>query len=91
MRDVEGVQVEILECSKCEDNPDGGKVNSRSEDFKVIESRTLVVALGHQSSLVAIYRAICIALHLKYPLGTDDLTPRRSRNKGPSTIGLVSS
>jgi len=68
MRDIERVQVEVLECSKHEDNSDGGKVNSRSEDFEVIKSRMLVVALGHQSSLVAIYRAICIALHLKYPL-----------------------
>jgi len=52
MRDVKRVQVEVLECSKHKDNLDGGKVNSRSKDFKVIKSRMLVVALGHQSSLV---------------------------------------
>ena len=68
MRDIEGVQMEVLKTCKREDNSDGGKANSRSKDFEVIESRALVIPLGHQSSLIAIDGAICVALHLKYPL-----------------------
>ena len=68
MRDVERVEVEVLECSKGEDNPDRGQAHCGGKDLEIIKSRSQVVPLGHQSSLIAVYGAICIALHLQYPL-----------------------
>ena len=81
--------MKVQQCCKGEDDTNGGKANSMSEDFEVIESRMLVIPLGHQSSLVVIYEAICIALDFKHPLRANDLTRSRSRNKGPSAIALV--
>ena len=68
MRDVERVEVEVLECSKGEDNPDRGQAHCGGKDLKIIKSRMLVISLGNQSSLIVVYGANCIALHLKYPL-----------------------
>src|SRR3977135_2102515 len=53
-------------------------------------SRMSRLAFGNESTLVALYGAVCVALDLEYPLRTNDLLPNRSRDEFPSPIRAVS-
>jgi len=46
MRDVNRVQVVVLECCNGKDNSNGRHSDSRGENLNVVKARTLVIAFG---------------------------------------------
>src|SRR6266571_314196 len=76
MGDVHRAKLKVFQSSQGEDNVNGGIANCGSEGLLEIKTRTLRIALGHQSRLVAVQGAICIALDLHEPSGAN-CTPAR--------------
>src|SRR6266702_4950676 len=84
MRDVNGAKVKVLKSSQGKHNVNGGIANCRSKGLLEIKARMLRIALGHQSRLVAVQGAVCIALDLHEPSGANCTPARRQSDDLPS-------
>src|SRR6266404_1666802 len=90
MGDVNGAKFQVLQGSQSKDNANGGVSDSGSKGLLVIKARTLRIALGHQSGLVAVQGAISIVFDLEEPSGTNSMLPRGQFDDLPSAIETVS-
>src|SRR6266571_8917048 len=76
MRDVHRVKLKVFQSSQGKHNANGGIANCGSKCLLEIKAMTLRIALGHQSRLVAVQGAICIALDLHEPSGANCMPAR---------------
>src|ERR1700691_3127884 len=90
MGGVNRAKLKVFQGSQSQDNVNGGIANSVSKCLLKVEARTLRIAFGDQSGLVAVQRAISIVLDLHEPSGTNCSLPRRQFDDFPSGIEFVS-
>src|SRR5882762_7901789 len=90
MGDVNGAKFQVLQGSQSKDNANGGIPDSGSKGLLIIKARTLRIALGHQSGLVAVQGAISIVFDLEEPSGANSTLPRGQFDDLPSAIETMS-
>ena len=90
MRDVNGAKLKVLQGCQGQHNANGGVANSGSKCLSEIKARTLRIAFGNQSGLVAVQGAISIVFDLHEPSGANCTLPRGQFDDLPSAIDSVS-
>ena len=80
--DVDEAKMIVLASSEREDGANGLKTRRASEDLEVVEARALAEALSNETRLVAIDRAVRVALELEDPARANiyqEAAPPRSK------------
>jgi hypothetical protein len=84
--DVHRIKLHVLHRSQSNNGAQGVELGHRSKGLGVVKMRLLGKALGHQTSLVALYRTISILLDLEDPPAAHSLPALRQLSQLPSAM-----
>ena len=89
--DVELMNRPMTRCSELKDNTNRDGFHNRRKGLREINAGTLCEAMNNPTGLVPVQRAIRKELMPKYPLASNDVSSRGTRNQRPSPVGARAS